>query len=239
MRSALLNDDEAMARFAREASNAARILHPNVVAVFDYGEADGVVYLVMEYVEGEPLSTMLVRERALPVSRALTITKQVTDALVAAHEMGVVHRDLKPDNILISRRGDREVAKVVDFGIAKAIAESPHEALTRSGLVIGTPEFMSPEQLRGKALDARTDIYSLSLLAFEMLTGKLPFEGRTQQEMMIARLRNDPTSTSTRWSRRSCCEAWSGTPRTATRRRRSSPRRSRRRPAATTPTRRA
>ena len=192
MRSQLLNDDEAMARFAREASNAARILHPNVAAVFDYGEADGVVYLVMEYVEGEALSTIVARERALPVPRVLDLAKQVTDALVAAHEMGVVHRDLKPDNILIARRGDREVAKVVDFGIAKAIAESPQEALTRSGLVIGTPEFMSPEQLLGDPVDARTDLYSLGCIIFLMLTGTQPAEAPTREAMLKRRLHELP-----------------------------------------------
>jgi tRNA A-37 threonylcarbamoyl transferase component Bud32 len=192
MRSALLNDDEAMARFAREASNAARILHPNVAAVFDYGESDGVVYLVMELVDGEALSSILARERALPVPRVLDLAKQVTEALIAAHEMGVVHRDLKPDNILIARRGEREVAKVVDFGIAKALAESPHEALTRSGLVIGTPEFMSPEQLLGDPVDARTDLYSLGCIIFLMLTGTQAAEAPTREAMLKRRLHELP-----------------------------------------------
>ena len=192
MRSALLNDDEAMARFAREASNAARILHPNVATVFDYGEAEGVVYLVMELVDGESLSSILTRERALPVTRVLDLAKQVTDALIAAHEMGVVHRDLKPDNILVGKRGDREVAKVVDFGIAKAVAESPHEALTRSGLVIGTPEFMSPEQLLGDPVDARTDLYSLGCIVFLMLTGTQAAEAPTREAMLKRRLHELP-----------------------------------------------
>jgi len=192
MRSALLNDDEAMARFAREASNAARILHPNVATVFDYGETEGLIYLVMELVEGEPLSAIIGRERALPVARVLDLTKQVADALIAAHEMGVVHRDLKPDNILITKRGDREVAKVVDFGIAKAVAESPHEALTRSGLVIGTPEFMSPEQLLGDPVDARTDLYSLGCIVFLMLTGTQAAEAPTREAMLKRRLHELP-----------------------------------------------
>ena len=192
MRSALLNDEEAMARFAREASNAARILHPNVAAVFDYGESEGIVYLVMELVDGEPLSAIIARERALPVARVLDLAKQVTEALIAAHEMGVVHRDLKPDNILVTRRGDREIAKVVDFGIAKAVAESPHEALTRSGLVIGTPEFMSPEQLLGDPVDARTDLYSLGCIVFLMLTGTQAAEAPTREAMLKRRLHELP-----------------------------------------------
>ncbi|HKN66382.1 MAG TPA: serine/threonine-protein kinase, partial [Gemmatimonadaceae bacterium] len=142
MNGALLNDSDSAQRFAREASNAARIIHPNVAAVFDYGEADGVVYLVMEYVEGEPLTRLLERESVLPPSRAVDIAHQVAEALVAAHELGIVHRDLKPDNIIVApSKSGRDIAKVVDFGIAKAIEEGPNESLTRTGLVIGTPEY--------------------------------------------------------------------------------------------------
>ena len=122
MNGALLNDSDSAQRFAREASNAARIIHPNVAAVFDYGETDGVVYLVMEYVEGEPLTRLLERETALAPARAVDIAHQVAEALVAAHELGIVHRDLKPDNIIVAAgRNGRDIAKVVDFGIAKAI----------------------------------------------------------------------------------------------------------------------
>src|SRR4051812_39072145 len=139
MSPALVNVHESAARFAREASNAARIIHPNVAAVFDYGESDGVVYLVMEYVEGEPLTRLLERETMLPPARAVDISHQVAEALVAAHELGIVHRDLKPDNIIIAPgKNGRDIAKVVDFGIAKAIEEAPSESLTRTGLVIGT-----------------------------------------------------------------------------------------------------
>ncbi|MHB0950192.1 MAG: serine/threonine-protein kinase, partial [Gemmatimonadaceae bacterium] len=159
MRQALVEDPDSAARFAREASNAARIIHPNVAAVFDYGEAEGLVFLVMEYVDGEPLGEIIQRERALDPRRALDITRQVCEALIAAHELGIIHRDLKPDNILVTRmKSGREVAKVVDFGIAKAIADAPGRRLTETGLVIGTPEFMAPEQLIGDPADARSDI---------------------------------------------------------------------------------
>ncbi len=189
MNGALLNDSDAAQRFAREASNAARIIHPNVAAVFDYGETDGVVYLVMEYVEGEPLTRLLERETALAPARAVEIAHQVAEALVAAHELGIVHRDLKPDNIIVAAgRNGRDIAKVVDFGIAKAIEEAPSESLTRTGLVIGTPEYMSPEQLLGDPVDARSDIYSLGCILYQMLTGRRTFDEPTREQMIKRRL---------------------------------------------------
>ena len=189
MNGALLNDSDSAQRFAREASNAARIIHPNVAAVFDYGETDGVVYLVMEYVEGEPLTRLLEREGMLPPARAVDIAHQVAEALVAAHELGIVHRDLKPDNIIIAPgKNGRDIAKVVDFGIAKAIEEGPSESLTRTGLVIGTPEYMSPEQLLGDPVDARSDIYSLGCILYQMLTGHRTFDEPTREQMIKRRL---------------------------------------------------
>jgi serine/threonine protein kinase len=189
MNGALLNDSDAAQRFAREASNAARIIHPNVAAVFDYGETDGVVYLVMEYVEGEPLTRLLERETVLPPSRAVDIAHQVAEALVAAHELGIVHRDLKPDNIIVTpSKNGRDIAKVVDFGIAKAIEEGPNESLTRTGLVIGTPEYMSPEQLLGDPVDARSDVYSLGCILYQMLTGRRTFDEPTREQMIKRRL---------------------------------------------------
>lgn len=189
MNSALLNDSESAQRFAREASNAARIIHPNVAAVFDYGETDGVVYLVMEYVEGEPLTRLLEREKSLSPARSVDIAHQVAEALVAAHELGIVHRDLKPDNIIIAPgKNGHDIAKVVDFGIAKAIEEAPAESLTRTGLVIGTPEYMSPEQLLGDPVDTRSDIYSLGCILYQMLTGRRSFDETTREQMIKRRL---------------------------------------------------
>jgi serine/threonine protein kinase len=193
MTSALVNEPASAARFAREASSAARILHPNVAAVFDYGETDDVVYIVMEYVDGESVSAILKREKKLAPHRALDFARQIADGLVAAHELGIVHRDLKPDNILIANGpGGREVAKIVDFGIAKVTLETPQEGLTRTGFVIGTPEFMSPEQLLGDPVDARSDIYSLGCILYMMITGEPTFAASTREQMIKRRLSESP-----------------------------------------------
>ena len=192
MSPALVNDAESAARFAREASNAARIIHPNVAAVFDYGESDGLIYLVMEFVDGEPLSRVLTREAPLALDRALDLASQIADGLGAAHELGIVHRDLKPDNILVTRtRTGREIAKVVDFGIAKAIQEGVGEGLTHTGQVIGTAEFMSPEQLLGDPVDARSDLYALGCILYLMLTASPPFDAPTREQMIKRRLSED------------------------------------------------
>ena len=193
MSAQLVNDAESAQRFAREASNAARIIHPNVAAVFDYGESEGLVYIVMEYIDGESLSHLLETERVIAPHRALDIARQVADGLSAAHELGIIHRDLKPDNIIVGRsRSGREVAKVVDFGIAKAVQDAPQEALTRTGLVIGTPEYMSPEQLLGDPVDVRSDLYSLGCILYQMLTGAPAFDATTREQMITRRLTEDP-----------------------------------------------
>jgi serine/threonine-protein kinase len=192
MNPSLMHDAESLARFAREASSAARILHPNVAAVFDYGEADKIVYLVMEYVDGDSLSTILAGG-ALEPRRAIDIARQIADGLSAAHELGIVHRDLKPDNVIVaSSRAGKETPKVVDFGIAKALSDAPQDALTRSGLVIGTPEYMSPEQLLGDPVDARADIYSLGCILYQMLTGVQPFAAESREQMIRRRLHEGP-----------------------------------------------
>ncbi len=195
MNPSMVHDPDAVARFNREAANASRITHPNVCAVYDFGETpDGLIYLAMEFVEGEPLTELLVREGALAVPRATAIFKQTADALQAAHDLGIVHRDLKPDNIMVARgRDGSDQVKVVDFGIAKAVGgDEAGQKVTKTGLVVGTPEFMSPEQLSGDKVDGRSDLYSLGLVYFRMLTGKLPFQADTVQETMIKRLTDDP-----------------------------------------------
>jgi serine/threonine protein kinase len=191
---AMVYDPDAVARFNREAANASRITHPNVCAIYDFGETpEGLIYLAMEFIEGEPLTDLLAREGALPPRRAALVCMQVADALQAAHDLGIVHRDLKPDNIMLTRgRDGSDVVKVVDFGIAKAVGGDDSQKVTKTGLVIGTPEFMSPEQLAGDKLDGRSDIYSLALVLFKMVTGKLPFEASTVQETMIQRLTEEP-----------------------------------------------
>jgi serine/threonine-protein kinase len=180
LRNARSTDYDVVAAFNREANNAARMgNHRHVAEVYDFGEtADGLIYLAMEYVEGESLSTLLLREPVLAPKRAVEIVRQIAEALTVAHELPVpvIHRDLKPDNIMLARNRDgSDCVKVVDFGIAKAIAGETQK-LTTPGLAVGTPKYMSPEQLTAvDALDARSDIYSLGLIAFQMLTGKMPF----------------------------------------------------------------
>jgi serine/threonine protein kinase len=152
------------------------------------------VYVVMPYVEGEILADRTNRLGSLPIATTVRFVSEIAAGLHVAHQLKIIHRDLKPENVMICKKPDGvEYAVVMDFGLAKERkAGGELEKLTATGIILGTPEFMSPEQLRGKPLDPRTDIYSLALMAYEMLTGKLPFEGRTQQETMIARLRNDP-----------------------------------------------
>ena len=192
---ALSNDPNAMQRLKREASLGMRLAHPNVCHIIRMGETqDGLVYVVMPYVEGEILSDRNNRQGTLPLAEVSKFVSEIAAGLHVAHELKIVHRDLKPENIMICRAADgSERAVVMDFGLAKERrADAELQKLTATGIILGTPEFMSPEQLRGKPLDARTDVYSLALMTYEMLTGKLPFTGRTQQEMMIARLRSEP-----------------------------------------------
>ena len=192
---AMVRDATVVARFRREAVNASQIENEHVARVFDHGEVgDGLFYIAMEFVEGEPLSKIIAREGALPPARAVEITRQVADALAAAHERPtpIVHRDLKPDNVMIGvRRDGADRVKVVDFGIAEAMSGGGPK-LTQQGLVIGTPEYMSPEQLSAITLDCRSDIYSLALVTFDMLTGQLPFVGESPHEAALMRLRDRP-----------------------------------------------
>ena len=192
---AMVRDATVVARFRREAINASQIENEHVARVFDHGEvAEGLFYIAMEFVEGEPLSKIITREGALSPARAIEIARQVADALAAAHERPtpIVHRDLKPDNIMIGvRRDGTDRVKVVDFGIAEAMSGGGPK-LTQQGLVIGTPEYMSPEQLSAITLDCRSDIYSLALVTFDMLTGQLPFVGESPHEAALMRLRDRP-----------------------------------------------
>ena len=193
--SALSQDDTAMARLKREASLGMRLEHPNICHIIRLGETeDGLVYVVMPFVEGEILSDRNQRMGVLPVDMTVSLVRDIAEGLHFAHQLRIVHRDLKPENIMVTQNGDgTERAVVMDFGLAKERRVGAEiQKLTSTGTILGTPEFMSPEQLRGKPLDPRTDVYSLALMTYEMLTGKLPFIGRTQQETMIARLRSDP-----------------------------------------------
>jgi len=194
MAQSMMNDADAISRFNREAANASRISHPHVCAVYDFGETrEGLIYLAMEYIEGKSLSGLLDEGGAMPLPRATGIITQCADALQAAHDLGIVHRDLKPDNIMVMTARGRDIVKVVDFGIAKATdAKASGQKVTKTGLVVGTPEYMSPEQLSGDPCDGRSDLYSLALVFYRMITDKLPFEADTAQETMIKRLTDEP-----------------------------------------------
>jgi len=195
MNPSMASDPDAISRFNREASNASRISHPNVCQIYDFGETpDGIIYLAMEFIQGAALTDIIEQEGALPPLRAVRILRQSADALAAAHDLGIVHRDLKPDNIMVVQgRDGADVVKVVDFGIAKAVAgDEAGQKVTKTGLVVGTPEYMSPEQLSGDKLDGRSDIYSLGLVFYRMLTGVLPFQADSAQETMIKRLTDAP-----------------------------------------------
>jgi len=194
LRPSLVRNEEAIARFARGARNASQIHHPNVCTVYDFAEADDDFwFLAMEYIDGEELGDLLEREGPLGLHRAVDLTIQIARALAAAHRIGIVHRDLKPGNVMVGRGAhDREVAKVVDFDIAKGSSQGEAANVTRMGFTIGTPEYMSPEQLMVDELDGRSDLYSLGLVFFKMVTGRLPFRGTTSNELMLERLNQDP-----------------------------------------------
>jgi serine/threonine-protein kinase len=193
----LASDRSSVERLRREAGLAMRLEHPNVCRILRLGESeDGLIYLVMPYLKGELLSDREVRGGPMDLATGIGILKEVCAGLHHAHELHIIHRDLKPENIMLvaGEGGEREHAVVMDFGLAKERRADPAiQKLTATGIILGTPEFMSPEQIRGKPLDARSDIYALGIVAFEMFTGKLPFQGRNAQEMMIARLRGTAT----------------------------------------------
>ena len=192
----LASDRSSVERLRREAGLAMRLDHPNVCRILRLGESeDGLIYLVMPYLEGELLSDREVEGGPMEVATGIALLRQVCAGLQHAHELQIVHRDLKPENIMLVRDAGGDRAVVMDFGLAKERrADAAIQKLTATGIILGTPEFMSPEQIRGKPLDARSDIYAVGIVAFEMFTGKLPFQGRNAQEMMIARLRGQPTS---------------------------------------------
>lgn len=193
LNTSLLSDVEAVKRFHREALAASKLTHPNTVRIFDFGEdEDGLLYIVMEYARGLPLSSILYRELRLSPERVVNITKQILGALAEAHRHGIVHRDLKPSNIIINNvPGTGEFVKVVDFGIAKIVEGSGDTAITKAGGIVGTPTYMAPEQAEGKPVDQRTDLYSLGIIMYEMLTGSPPFLGDTPISVMVSH-RLDP-----------------------------------------------
>jgi serine/threonine-protein kinase len=183
---ALAIDDALRTRFRNEATSAAKLTHPGIVATYDTGDDDGVAYIVMELVDGSNLRTVLDQQGQLSVEQAIDIASQVADALEHAHRNGLVHRDVKPANVLVQPDGR---VKVTDFGIAKAAGT---DDLTRTGTVIGTARYLAPEQVNGESVDARADVYALGLVLYEMLTGKPPFGGDTDVATAVARLTSAP-----------------------------------------------
>ncbi|MGC4091716.1 MAG: protein kinase [Polyangiaceae bacterium] len=180
----LSKDPSVRARFHRECGTVAQLEHPNTIKFYDFGETpDGTLYIAMEFVAGRALADALQKEGPFNPERAIRIMRQVCGALDEAHGQGIIHRDLKPENVILTNRaGETDVVKVLDFGIA-ARSESAdaqrEQKLTQQGMVLGTPPYMSPEQFTGKALDARSDVYSLGVMAYELLTGRLPFDADT------------------------------------------------------------
>jgi len=187
-------DPEFGKRFFLEAATAAKLTHPNTVTIFDYGSSDegDIYYIAMEFIEGKTLHRVLRDETTLPEIRVSHVARQICRSLREAHELGVVHRDLKPGNILLTNRGDEnDVVKVLDFGLVKDVTGDA-EDLTQQGLFMGSPKYMAPEQITGGEISARTDIYSLGVMIYEMMTGKVPFDRGASVNTLMAHVNDVP-----------------------------------------------
>ena len=189
----LAANQDRMRRFVQEAKAAAALNHPNIAHIYEIGESEGTNFIAMEFVDGETLGTRL--KRVLRLGEALDVTTQIASALVAAHRAGIIHRDLKPENVMLTSEG---YVKVLDFGLAKLTerpaANSSLSTLidTEPGMILGTAQYMSPEQARGLEMDARTDIWSVGVMLYEMITGHIPFEGATKSDMIASILDREP-----------------------------------------------
>ncbi len=195
LRPEILTVEGSLERFFREARTAAATEHPNIVTVYDFGKLpNGGAYLILEFVEGKGLRHILLEQGALPPSLALPILREVCAAVEFAHRRNIIHRDLKPDNIMLKRRDDGSATvKVLDFGLAKTVEEAEtSSSITRTGELVGTPAYMSPEHCSGEDLDARSDLYSLAVIAYEMLAGQPPFRGRVAA-ILTAQIQKPPT----------------------------------------------
>jgi serine/threonine-protein kinase len=199
----LANRKDLVSRFRREARAMSHLAHPNTTKVFLYGELDdGSLYIVMEFLDGKNLNQTVRADGPFPVARALPILIQVCGALEEAHRAGIIHRDMKPENIFLCQQGGLvDYAKVLDFGLAKVTEREMRPGsliLTQEGMVFGTPEFMSPEQAQGKVLTPASDIYSLAVILYEVLTGKLPYEAKSPMDFIQAHVQKKPIGLSER-----------------------------------------
>ena len=193
LRPSLCRLPEAVSRFRREARSATKVGSKHIVDVTDFGTTDtGAVFFVMEYLEGEDLSTTLKKEKYLPWPRVLHVLEQMCEALQAAHDSGIIHRDVKPANFYrVTVGNDPDFIKILDFGIAR-LADPQDSIVTQTGTVMGTPDFMAPEQAMGKHVDHRADVYSLGACAYALLTGRPPFEGANEYDVIYKQLNDDP-----------------------------------------------
>ena len=191
LRPEFVDDDEFLGKFKREAEAVASLSHPNIVNVYDVGEDGKVHYIVMEYIDGQNLKEIIKNEGTLDEYTALDITKQIAMALSAAHKKGIIHRDIKPHNILISNEG--RVVKVADFGIAKAVSNS---TMTNIGSIIGSVHYFSPEQAKGKFVSNNADLYSFGIVLYEMIIGKVPFRGDSPISIALQHINDEIEFTS-------------------------------------------
>ena len=185
-------DPQWVKRFHNEARAASKLTHPNTVQLIDFGQTkEGLLFIAMEFLSGTPLSGEIEAKTKLPYNRALSIVAQMCASLSEAHQNGIIHRDIKPDNVfLVDRQGAGDHVKVLDFSVAKM--DSPDAQVTRAGIVFGTPSYMSPEQGRGAPLDRRSDVYAVGIVLYEMLTGKPPFDSRIPTEVVLMHLQKQP-----------------------------------------------
>jgi eukaryotic-like serine/threonine-protein kinase len=190
LRQRLRGDPTAVKRFLREAGYGSRVVHPGVVRTYDYGEADGLHYLALEWADGESLASFVHRTGPLAPAETVHLVRQLADALAAAHQAGIIHRDLKPENIMYDARA--QTVKLLDFGIARDAELPPEERLTRTGFFVGTLQYVAPEALSGELVDGRADIYSLATITYYLLTGRHPFAGRTPRELFQQLLSEPP-----------------------------------------------
>jgi len=190
LRQRLRGDPTAVQRFLREAGYGSRVVHPGVVRTYDFGEADGLHYLALEWADGESLASFLHRNGPLAPADAVRLVRQLADALAAAHKAGIVHRDLKPENIMYDPRTG--TVKLLDFGIARDAELPPEERLTRTGFFVGTLQYVAPEALSGELVDGRADIYSLATITYYLLTGRHPYVGRSPRELFQQLLSQPP-----------------------------------------------